>query len=151
MSDAIAAYIIRLMDESIDGCALLQRNELAEEIGCVPSQISYVLASRFTPEQGFLVDSRRGGGGYIRVRRIRMGSRVSMLTHVVNSMGDSLVASSALAILQNLRDQDMLTPEMAGVMASAVSDQALRKVPVSGRDALRADLLKRMLTAATMP
>lgn len=60
-----------MLEQTQNGCAVLQRNELAEEIGCVPSQINYVLTSRFTPEQGYIVESRRGGGGYIRIRRIQ--------------------------------------------------------------------------------
>ncbi|MGN0171970.1 MAG: CtsR family transcriptional regulator [Acutalibacteraceae bacterium] len=151
MSDAIAAYILHMMESADDGCAELQRNELAGEIGCVPSQINYVLSSRFTPEQGFLVESRRGGGGYVRVRRIRFQSGVSMLTHVINSIGDTLVASAAEAILQNLLDQGLLEPQTAQVMAAAVSDRAYRTVPAAKRDALRADVMKHMLTAAAMP
>lgn len=68
LSDEITAYILHMLEQTQNGCAVLQRNELAEEIGCVPSQINYVLTSRFTPEQGYIVESRRGGGGYIRIR-----------------------------------------------------------------------------------
>ncbi len=151
MSDEIAAYILGIMDNSKTGCAELRRNELAEEIGCVPSQISYVLASRFTPEQGFLVESRRGGGGYVRVRRIRFQSGISMLTHVVNSIGDGLAEGSARAILQNLRDQDLLCAQAAQAMSAAISDRALQAVPGSKRDTVRATVMKHMLTAVTMP
>ena len=72
LSDEITAYILHMLDQTA-GEAELQRNELAEELGCVPSQINYVLTSRFTPEQGYIVESRRGGGGYIRVRRVCAG------------------------------------------------------------------------------
>lgn len=71
ISDAIAAYILHRIDEAGDGSAELRRNELAEELGCVPSQINYVITSRFTPEQGYIVESRRGGGGYIRIHRVQ--------------------------------------------------------------------------------
>ena len=71
ISDEIAAHILHIMENAENGYAELQRNVLAEEFGCVPSQITYVLTSRFTPEQGYLVESRRGGGGYIRIRRKR--------------------------------------------------------------------------------
>ena len=70
ISDEITAYILHMLDQADDGGAELRRNELAEELGCVPSQINYVLTSRFTPEQGYVVESRRGGGGYIRIRRV---------------------------------------------------------------------------------
>ena len=68
ISDEITAYILHMLENADDGEAELRRNELAEELGCVPSQINYVLTSRFTPEQGYVVESRRGGGGYIRIR-----------------------------------------------------------------------------------
>ena len=71
MSDIVASYIMKILDES-DGNAEIQRNELAGELGCVPSQINYVITSRFTPEQGYMVESKRGGGGYIKITRIKM-------------------------------------------------------------------------------
>lgn len=97
ISDAIAAYILHRMEEAEDGSAELQRNELAEKLGCVPSQINYVLTSRFTPEQGYIVESRRGGGGYIRIHRVRYTPDCSPLMHVVNSIGEELVPAAAAA------------------------------------------------------
>ena len=69
ISDSVANYILELL-ETDHGSAEIQRNELANILGCVPSQINYVITSRFTPEQGYIVESRRGGGGYIRITRI---------------------------------------------------------------------------------
>ncbi len=151
MSDAIAAYILHRMESESEGCVELQRNDLALELGCVPSQINYVLGSRFTPEQGYLVESRRGGGGYIRIKRIRFQSETSMLAHVVNSIGEELPSASAQVILQNVFDRGLLNKQTAQVMLSAVSDRALRAVPPSHRDRVRADLIKHMLTAVALP
>ena len=67
LSDLIAAEINRMLDESEDNSAEIQRNDFALRVGCVPSQINYVLSSRFIPEQGYIVESRRGGGGYIKI------------------------------------------------------------------------------------
>lgn len=150
MSDAIAAYILHMMDAQADDTIEICRNELAGEIGCVPSQINYVLSSRFTPEKGYVVESRRGGGGYIRVRRIAFRSEISMLAHVVNSIGDSLVESAAVSIIQNLVDRDLLEPQTARAMCLAVSDRSYRSVPVELRDTLRADVMKNMLTAVAL-
>ena len=72
ISDEIAAYILHRLEQAEDGTAELQRNLLAEELGCVPSQISYVITSRFTPERGYMIESRRGGGGHIRIVRKEM-------------------------------------------------------------------------------
>ena len=70
MSDLITARILQLLNDSGTNVAEIQRNELASVIGCVPSQINYVLSSRFTPEHGYIIESRRGGGGYIRITRV---------------------------------------------------------------------------------
>lgn len=150
MSDAIAAYILHRMETQEDGCVELQRNELASEIGCVPSQINYVLGSRFTPEQGYVVESRRGGGGYIRIRRIHFQTGTSMLTHVVNAVGDTLSAAAAQAIAENLLDRGILSKQTALAVSAAVSDRAYRHVSPELRDLVRADVFKRMLTAVSL-
>ena len=72
LSDIIADEINRMLDESGDGSAEIKRNELASHIGCVPSQINYVISSRFVPEQGYIVESRRGGGGFIKITRVHL-------------------------------------------------------------------------------
>ena len=150
ISDAIAAYILHRMEEAEDGSAELQRNELAEKLGCVPSQINYVLTSRFTPEQGYIVESRRGGGGYIRIHRVRYTPDCSPLMHVVNSIGEELVPAAAAAILDRLAGQRWIQPSDAALMSAALSDQAYRDVPVGCRDRLRATMMKHMLTALNM-
>ena len=147
LSDEIAAYILRMMECADDGEAELRRNELAEELGCVPSQINYVLTSRFTPEQGYVIESRRGGGGYIRIRRVKLERGMSPLMHTVNAVGNSLNAATAQAIVQNLLYQQLISKSSARLMLAALSDQAYRDVPREQRDLLRAALLKQMLTA----
>lgn len=147
LSDEIAAYILHMLESADDGEAELRRNELAEELGCVPSQINYVLTSRFTPEQGYVVESRRGGGGYIRVRRVKMGRGMSPLMHTVNAVGSTLNAATAQAIVENLFYQQIVPSSAAKIMAAALSDQAYRDVSTEQRDRLRASLLKQMLTA----
>ena len=122
ISDEIAAYILHRMEQAENGAAELQRNVLAEELGCVPSQITYVLSSRFTPAQGYLVESRRGGGGYIRIRRVAPQKATMPLMHVVNSIGDELVPAAAEAILQSMVYQGFLTKRAAGVMAAVHTD-----------------------------
>lgn len=149
ISDMITAYILERM-EAEGGAAELQRNLLAEELGCVPSQISYVLTSRFTPEQGYIVESRRGGGGYVRIRRVQSMSRPSMLMHVVASLGDTLAPEAAASILQSLLYQQQMSEEAALLCAAAVSDKAFRDVPPARRDLVRATMLKQLLaTLAT--
>ncbi len=150
ISDEITAYILHIMEQAENGAAELQRNVLAEELGCVPSQITYVLSSRFTPAQGYLVESRRGGGGYIRIRRVTPREAMSPLMHVVNSIGDELVPAAAEAILQSMVYQGFVQSKAAEVMAAALSDRGYREIPPELRDRLRAALLKQMLTAYTV-
>jgi transcriptional regulator CtsR len=150
ISDEITAYILHIMEQAENGAAELQRNVLAEELGCVPSQITYVLSSRFTPAQGYLVESRRGGGGYIRIRRVAQREQMTPLMHVVNSIGDERVPAAAEAILQSMVYQGFVSKQAAVVMAAALSDRSYREIPAELRDRLRASLLKQMLTAYTV-
>ena len=143
MSDLVAQTILEMLD-SQNGNAEIQRNELATTLGCVPSQINYVITSRFIPEQGYVVESRRGGGGYIRITRIKTDDQ-TMVMHVVNSIGDSLDKMTAEVMLKNLYREQILDRKTANVMAVALSDRALRNAPQSIRDNLRADIFKNML------
>ncbi|MBQ9674038.1 MAG: CtsR family transcriptional regulator [Ruminococcus sp.] len=143
MSDLVAQTILEMLD-SQNGDAQIKRNELATALGCVPSQINYVITSRFTPEQGYIVESRRGGGGYIRITRVQTGEK-NLIMHIVNSIGTSLDKTSAEIMLNNLYGQSVLDKQTARVMAVALSDRALSSAPQSIRDNLRADLLKNML------
>ena len=146
ISDIVAQQILELMQRSHDGVAEIQRNELADRVGCVPSQINYVLTSRFTPEQGFIVESRRGGGGYIRISRVKV-DRSSALMHLVNSIGETLDANTARAIIQNISHQQMVSHEAARLIMTALSDKSFQPVPPALRDRLRAAILKQMLLA----
>ena len=143
LSEMIANQI-RMMLEEADGIAEIKRNEFAEKMGCVPSQINYVIDSRFTTEQGYIVESRRGGGGYIRITKVKM-DRDNMLMHVVNNIGSEIDAGSSYAFLRNLLDSRLISIDVAHVMGAAVSDKAYSSVPINLRDILRASLLKNML------
>lgn len=144
MSDIVSKRILELLELSSNGSAEIRRNELAEDIGCVPSQINYVLTSRFTPEHGYTIESRRGGGGYIRITRVRLDKGAAMM-HLVNSVGDSIDAASAQAIIGNLYDQKLITKEAAMIMRSAVAERTFRAIPYELRDAFRSVILKNML------
>ena len=143
ISDSVANYIMQMLNEA-DGIAEIQRNELASILGCVPSQINYVITSRFTPEQGYIVESRRGGGGYIRNIRRRM-TKSEMIMHVVNAVGPSLDAASARAMLRNLVETGVAGESDAALMAAAHSEKSLSAAPKEYRDQLRAALFKNML------
>ena len=143
ISDLIAGFIQEALDEA-NGVLELQRSDLAQRFGCVPSQINYVMSTRFSPEHGYIVESRRGGGGYIRITRVHM-DRQALLMHVINSVGDELDGHSARAILGNLAQSEAIDHMAAQAALWALSDSALRTVPKERRDALRADILKQIL------
>lgn len=143
ISDHVAEYILRLLREE-NGTAEIQRNELAGLIGCVPSQINYVITSRFTPEQGYIVESRRGGGGYIRITR-RSISKSDMVMHIVNSIGDTLDTASERAMLHNMLDSGVIDEKTARVISVATSEQTLSSVPKELRDETRASIFKSIL------
>ncbi len=143
MSDIVAKYILEMLDES-DGNAEIQRNELASNLGCVPSQINYVITSRFTPEQGYIVESRRGGGGYIRITRINTGP-TNAIMHIVNSIGKRLDKVSAEIMINNMLSRSIINEETARLLASAMSERSYLDIPQQYRDYLRASLFKNML------
>lgn len=142
LSDMLTQYIMDMIDS--EGNAEIRRNELADRFGCVPSQINYVLTSRFTPEQGYIIESRRGGGGYIRITRV-MSDKSGALMHIINSIGDTLDSFSGEIMIKNLTSSSIINSEAARLMLSAASDRTLRSVPQSVRDTLRASIYKNML------
>ncbi len=143
MSDIVASYIIDMLD-SQEGNAEIQRNELANILGCVPSQINYVISSRFTAEQGYIVESRRGGGGYIRITRVKM-TRSNAIMHIVNSIGDKIDNNTAVLMLENMSNQEIISPDTKAIMTVAISDRTLADVPKNIRNIVRASLFKNML------
>jgi transcriptional regulator CtsR len=146
ISDLIADFIQDALAQT-DGVLELQRGELAQKFNCVPSQINYVMSTRFSPEHGYIVESRRGGNGYIRITRVRL-DRKTMLMHAINAIGDEIDEWSACAICSNLLSGGVIEEHIAQIIVAAVSDKALRSVHPEERNPLRADILKRILIHA---
>ena len=143
LTDMIAQMIEEMLNES-NGILELRRNEMANQIGCVPSQISYVIASRFTPERGYVIESHRGGGGYIRIQRKQM-SRDEYLMHFFYAIGDEIEETEALAFLKNLYGNEILTQRETTLAAAAMSSSALSTLPPSIRKTVRAQIFKQIL------
>ena len=146
MSDIITQEILKMLSESDENTAEIQRNEFAGNIGCAPSQINYVLSSRFTPEHGYIIESRRGGGGYIRIKRVVLNHR-SALLHIINSIGDSIDSLSTRIVLENCLETGIISRDVAKLLAAAVSEKDMQEIPPSLKDRVRAAILKQMLLA----
>ena len=142
LSDSIEQFIKELMDEGSQ--IEVRRNELAQHFGCAPSQINYVLATRFTVDHGYIIESRRGGGGYVRIVRMRERGEGNLLNMLLKRIGNSIPEDNACAIIAHLLDRKLVTTYEAKLMRAAVSRNALA-LPVSAKDVLRASVLKNML------
>lgn len=144
LSDLIEAFIKQMINDT-DGAAEIQRNELANQFNCVPSQINYVIDTRFTIERGYYVESRRGGGGHIRIKRANINRAGNYLMHIVSSMGNSLSQQSVEVFINNFVDYDVISEREANILKAATSDKVLGHVEFQGRDLMRASMLKNML------
>lgn len=143
----LADYIAKMIEEMLnegDGILELKRNEMANQIGCVPSQISYVIASRFTPERGYVIESHRGGGGYIRIVRKRM-ERDEYLMHFFYAIGNEIEEAEAIAYLKNLLGNEIISEREVRFAAAAMSNNALSDLPPHLRKTVRAQIFKQIL------
>jgi transcriptional regulator CtsR len=145
MSDRIEAFITELLKDDTDDWLELKRNELASIFGCVPSQINYVISTRFNPEHGYIVESKRGGGGYLRIKQLKYEDGLIMQT--IKIIGNSLDEKTARSYLANLIRQNALSENTASLIMSAVADSTLT-IEQPERDTLRANIFKNMLAAA---
>ena len=143
LSDMIEGFIKRLLEES-HGKLDLQRNEMAVYFKCAPSQINYVLTTRFSLDRGYFIESRRGGGGYIRITRIDIVENDHILRLINERIGDEISQRTAEAIIERMLDGDVIGERESMIMKSAMQDQNAG-IPYNLRDSLRAALLKSML------
>lgn len=145
LADQIANMIEQMLEEG-GGELELRRNELALRLGCVPSQISYVITSRFTPERGYIIESRRGGGGHIHIVRKQL-HRDQYLMHFFCAIGDEIEENEAKAFLRNLLAREVVTPREAAIISNALSTAALQNVTPEGRGTVRAQIFRHILLA----
>ena len=141
VSDVIEQFLLDMLESDSD--VTLKRNELANHFSCAPSQINYVISTRITDQRGYVVESQRGGGGYIRIRKVNVGNN-NYIMHVVNAIGDEISYSSAVAMLSNMVGDHIITPREQSIILSAISD---RIIPFNSpvKDNYRAKVLKNML------
>lgn len=155
LTKVIGEYIAQLLDEAEDGVISLRRKDLAERFGCVPSQINYVLRSRFAPEQGFLVESQRGGHGYIRVIQLSFKNCDEEVDHLLDLVGAAISEQNARRLLVNLQNREIITPRERLIIEVSLRNQeengrTLFDLSSYRRDIMRANLLKKHLTSLAM-
>lgn len=140
MSDVIASFIAEMLSNG-GGVAELQRKSLADRFSCVPSQINYVIETRFTPENGYLVESQRGGGGYIRIIRL-MDDRKQTLVEAARGIGGRLSQDGSVRLARALISAGLMSAAEGKLLLSACSDSALAEVKPEDRDRLRARIFR---------
>ena len=141
ISDIIEEFIKELFDDEEE--IKIQRNDLAQKFNCVPSQINYVISTRFKPSQGYYVESKRGGGGHITIRKVS-NTKSDYLLHIINNIGNSISNSEAEILISDFITYDLVNAKEAKLLRVATSDNVL-DIPKEYRDKLRANILKNML------
>ena len=141
ITDVIADFIKDMLED--DDLAIIQRNDLAEHFNCVPSQINYVISTRFTPMQGYYVESSRGGGGCIKIKKVNI-THSDYIMHIINSIGDSITAKELEIFVKNFLDYNIINEKEAKLIKSATSDKVLT-LPKETKDEIRARIFKNML------
>ena len=146
ISDMIEQIINEMLKEN-EGSVEFKRNDIALRFGCVPSQINYVITSRFTPEKGYIVESRRGGGGFVKIRQIRF-DKTSYVMHFINAIGGEADYNTTKVFLSNLYNYDIITLREMNMLLHITSDNVLKNsaLPIN-IDSLRAVILKNAVLA----
>ena len=143
MSDVIEDFIKDLFDEDESDYVEIQRNELAQHFNCVPSQINYVISTRFKPSQGYYVESKRGGGGNIKIRKIN-NTKSDYIMHIINNVGKTITTNDIDILLSDFLTYNIITAQEAKLLKVATSDNVL-KLDKDIKDDVRARIFKNML------
>ncbi|MBN2286631.1 MAG: CtsR family transcriptional regulator [Tissierellales bacterium] len=145
LSDIIESYINRIIEMEKSDSIEIQRNILAQQFNCAPSQINYVLATRFSNDKGYIIESRRGGGGYVRIFKIKTNPNRHIEKILKDTIGDSLTKAQSESILKNLFNEKIINERELNIMLRVLSDRTLGKIYHEDRNMIRADLMKEML------
>lgn len=144
LADRIEIYLKRILEQSTEGFVILQRGVLAEEFSCAPSQINYVLDTRFSVDRGYLVESRRGGGGYLRIVRLGFNNDGDFQNIMRQLIGSQLTENRAVNLLQRLAEDDIITRREEEIIRTVLQRDTLgpESPTING---LRAHMMKRIL------
>lgn len=145
ISDIIEGYLKQVLELGGEGHIEIKRSEIAEKFQCVPSQINYVINTRFTAERGYLVESKRGGGGYIRILRVRANSQIDLIDEVLYQIEGGASQTKAEDLVYRLIDEQVISKREAKLMLAAV-DRSTLELQLPLRDNIRAKIMRAMLT-----
>lgn len=143
LSDVIEEFIKNLLEQSCDQELQIQRNELADKFSCAPSQINYVLTTRFTCDKGYLIESKRGGGGCILIKKITYDTKDKIYKIISSSIGDSLTYQNGVAIIESLYDLDIINKRELALIKITINDRTLQNAENKNR--VRADILRSLV------
>jgi transcriptional regulator of stress and heat shock response len=146
ISDIIEQYLKKVLDSSGKEIVEIKRSEIADKFQCVPSQINYVINTRFTIERGYVVESKRGGGGYIRIIKVRANNQAHLLDQILHLIHHRLSQASAEDIIGRLVSEEVISSREAKLMLSVI-DRSVLYIELPHRDELRARMFKAMITS----
>lgn len=145
LSDIIEEFIKNMFNNSNSNDELqIGRNELANYFSCAPSQINYVLTTRFTTDKGYYIESKRGGGGYIVIRKIEINCNENLLNIIIKKIGDSITYNAGVQIIEGLFEEEIITEREAIILKAVINDRTLNGV-LENKNKLRADILKSLI------
>jgi transcriptional regulator CtsR len=143
LSDIIESFIKNMLNENGGEQVQIQRNELADQFKCAPSQINYVLTTRFTCERGYVIESRRGGGGCIVIKQVSYDGSEERNNLLYDYIGNSITNNSSLSLVESLVEADLITIREEELIKMAINDRTLASA--DDRNRVRADILKALL------
>lgn len=143
ISDIIEGFIKELLEGANNQAIEIQRNELANYFNCAPSQINYVLTTRFTLDKGYVIESRRGGGGYIKIIQLNIDKN-QLLRMLLEQINESISMMRAAAMISMLKEKGWISDREERIIAAALSDRSIN-VPMNIKDTVRAGILKNVL------
>ncbi|MBS4201513.1 CtsR family transcriptional regulator [Bacillus sp. FJAT-49732] len=146
ISDVIESYLKKVLELSGSEIVEIKRSEIADKFQCVPSQINYVINTRFTIERGYMVESKRGGGGYIRITKVRTHTKAHLIDQLKVLVGRKISQTNAHDIIFRLLEERVITEREAKLMLSVV-DRSVIYLDLPERDEMRARVMKAMLQA----
>lgn len=141
ISDLIEDFIMSSLDD--DDFIELSRNDLAKFFACVPSQINYVLNTRFTPNRGFIIESQRGGSGYIKVIRMQDNDD-NFLKNTLELTKQELSIGEVNQLITQMLNREIITEREARLIKSAVGIKALNN-PINYDGVLRSNIFKQII------